>query len=330
MAGREQGRGKTGGDPRQRSRVIGVGLCVLDHLFVVDDYRLPEVRTRYSDPVVSPGGMVSTALAQAAQMGCDARLLSMVGDDAQGRSAVRVLRSLGVNTRQVARSARFATTTAIVLVDRHTRDRRFLLPDRRALERSAPDFGLAAIRASPGRSRSGRAAKARDVLLVDGHFPAQAKRAVRRAKARGVPVVADFASPRSDFLRLLPHVDFPVLPLEFVSAWGVGGPRETLKVLHERYGGTPVITLGERGALVLQEGKIHAVSAPRVRVLDTTGAGDVLHGAFAVGISHGWDALAALRGAVREASRSCRSLGGLGELLRQQQAAGARGRGAKA
>jgi sugar/nucleoside kinase (ribokinase family) len=298
-----------------------VGLCVLDHLFVVDDYRLPDVRTRYSDRLVSPGGMVSTALAQAAQMGCDARLLSLVGDDAPGRSVTRVLRSLGVNTRRVVRSTAHPTTAAVVLVDRRTRDRRFLLPDRRALERSAPDFDLAALRRLPRHAGRGRA---RTVLLVDGHFPAQAKRAVRRAKQQGVPVVADFASPRADFLRLLPHVEFPVLPLEFVAAWGVGGPRETLKALSLRYGGTPVVTLGARGAMVLHEGRIHAVPAPRVRMLDTTGAGDVLHGAFAAGLSQGRDVLPALRAAVREASRSCSALGGLGRLIGRTKSSGAR------
>jgi len=287
----------------------------VDHLFVVDDYRLPEVRTRYSDPLVSPGGMVSTATAQAAAMGCDARLLTMVGDDAPGRSLSRVLRGLGVNTRQWVRSERHATTISVVLVDRRTRDRRFLLPDRRAIERSAPDLPLGAIRALPRTARKGW----RTVLMVDGHFPAQARRAVRRARQQGVPVVADFASPRADFLSLLPYVDFPVLPLEFVAAWGVGGPRETLKALFERYGATPVITLGQRGAMVLLEGRIHVVPAPRVRVQDTNGAGDVLHGAFAAGLSQGRDTLTALRIAVREASRACGALGGLGRLIRKSK-----------
>ena len=70
----------------------------------------------------------------------------------------------------------------------------------------------------------------------------------------------------------------------------------------------------------LQEGRIHVVKAPRVRVRDTTGAGDVLHGAFAAGLGQGWEVLPALRVAVREASRSCTTLGGLGRLIRKQQA----------
>ena len=297
-----------------RPRVVGVGLCVEDHLFVVDDYRLPEVRTRYSDALISPGGMVSTAIGQAAALGCDARLLTMVGDDGAGRAVTRTLRTLGVNTRGVVRSPDHPTTTAVVLVDRRTRDRRFLLPDRRALERSAPDFDLRAIR-PPQAGTSARGPCT--ILLVDGHFPAQAKRAVLHARAMRVPVVADFATPRGDFLRLLPHVDFPVLPLEFVAAWGVGGPRETLRALHERFGGTPVITLGARGAMILIAGKIHAVAAPRVRVLDTTGAGDVLHGSFAAALSQGRAVLPALRSAVREASRACGALGGLGRMMQR-------------
>jgi sugar/nucleoside kinase (ribokinase family) len=81
-----------------------------------------------------------------------------------------------------------------------------------------------------------------------------------------------------------------------------------------------VITLGERGAMVLLEGRIHVVAAPRVRVRDTTGAGDVLHGAFAAGLSQGRAVLPALRSAVREASRSCGALGGLGRAMKRAEA----------
>jgi sulfofructose kinase len=140
-------------------------------------------------------------------------------------------------------------------------------------------------------------------------------RAVKRARDWGVRVIGDFSQPHAANLRLLPFVDFPVLPQEFADAWGVGDAPQTLRALRERYGGTPVLTQGRRGALVLHQGRIRRIPAPRVRVRDTTGSGDVFHGAFAAGLAHGRDLIPSLELACRAAAQSCTALGGLGRLM---------------
>jgi sulfofructose kinase len=282
-------------------RIVGLGLCVLDQLLLVDDFSLP-VRARYRERAVLPGGMVTTALAQAARLGCRTELLSVVGDDAEGRRLVRDLRRLGVGTRRLLRDPRHDTSAVTVLVERRKGERRFVLPQRRALERSAPDFDLAAI-------------DRRSLLLVDGHFPRNALRGVRRAREVGAPVIADLCEPRPAFLRLLPYVDYPIVPLEFVQAWGRGGARESLHALRDEFGGTPVVTLGRRGALALVGGRVHRIPARRVRVRDTTGAGDVFHGAFAAGLYQGRGVLESLALASRAAAWACTALGGTARLL---------------
>lgn len=282
--------------------VVGLGLCVLDELWVVDDYRLTRPRTRWREHARGPGGMTAVALAQAARLGCEAHLLSLVGDDPEGREVLAALRGHGVRTRRVVRDARWPTSVATVLVDRRSRDRRFLVADRRPIERAAPAFDQGILR----RAR---------VLLVDGHFLRNALAAVKLARELGVTVVGDFCDARPAHRRLLPYVDHPVVAEEFVGAWGVGGPRETLADLAERFGGTPVVTLGARGALALEGGRFRRIPARRVRVRDTTGAGDVFHGAFAAGLARGGSVLESLGLATRAAAHACTGLGGTARLL---------------
>ena len=62
--------------------------------------------------------MVSTAVAQAARLGCKSELISMVGADADGRFLARELRRLGIGTRRLLRSPEFPTSWALVLVKR--------------------------------------------------------------------------------------------------------------------------------------------------------------------------------------------------------------------
>ena len=164
-------------------RVVGLGLSVLDHLYVVEDDRLPRVRTRYQELRISPGGMVSTAVAQAAQLGCETHLLTALGTDEVASGILRELRALGVRTRRVVRSDRSRTDVSAVIVDRRSGARRFLVRDRRRVERQAPDFDLSVIQKGT-------------LLLVDGHFPAQALKAMRRTRELGGVVIGDFSDAR--------------------------------------------------------------------------------------------------------------------------------------
>jgi sulfofructose kinase len=115
-------------------------------------------------------------------------------------------------------------------------------------------------------------------------------------------------------LALLPFVDFAVVPREFALAWMPGGVRETLARLREEFGATPVVTLGAEGGLWLDGARIRRFRSPRVRVLDSTGAGDVFHGAFAAGIAQGLSLERTLKRASRAGALACTALGGMGRL----------------
>ena len=300
---------------RRIRRIVGLGLSVVDHLYVVDGLDLGRTRTPCSAHLCSSGGMVGNALLQSAQLGCNTHILSLVGDDPDGRFLRTSLRRAGVKTGRLILSGELPTTIAVVLVERRTGERRFLVPNRRALERRAPDFDLSPIARGT-------------LLLVDGHFTAQALRAVRRARQVGATVIADFHEPRAEYLRLLPYVDHPVLPLEFVEAWGVGDPEQTLRRLHADYGGTPVITLGRRGGLVFRDGRVHRYRAQRVpggRVRDTTGAGDAFHGALAAGLYHGLGLPAALDLGARAAALNCSAVGANARLMTRDEMGAAHG-----
>jgi len=292
-------------------RIIGLGLCVIDHLYRVDSLRLSETRTRWSERHISTGGMACNATVQAAQLGCRSELLSVIGDDPEGKVLVRSLRVARVGTRGLIRSHAVPTTVALVLVDRRTGARRFIVPDRRGIERRAPVLDLAGI---------DRGA----VLLLDGHFPEQALRAAKRARARGARVVADFTRPRRAECALLPYVDFPIVPQEFAVAYGEGDARRALRRLRDRFGGTPVITQGAKGGIYWDGRRICRYPARRVAVRDTTGAGDAFHGAFAAGLYHDLDLANSIGLAARAAAQCCTALGGVSRLLRREDVAALR------
>jgi sugar/nucleoside kinase (ribokinase family) len=282
-------------------RIIGLGLCVIDHIYRVEHLDLAESRLRFVDRREAAGGMTATALRQASSLGCRTEMLSLVGDDADGRRVRRALRESGVGIRHLVLSRDAPTTVAVCLVEKRSGERRFLVADRRRLERGAPDFDLSAIRAGT-------------LLLVDGHFAAQALRAVRRAKEVGARVIADFSRPTPAAKRLLPFVDHPIVPEEFARHLFDGNAPRTLAWLAERCRGAPIVTQGALGGVYLDGRRVRRYRARRTRVVDTTGAGDVFHGAFAWALLAGWGAVAALQAACAAAALNCRRPGAQGGI----------------
>jgi sugar/nucleoside kinase (ribokinase family) len=287
-------------------KVVGLGLCVIDHVYVVDRLDFEQPRTRFTERLVLSGGMTGTAISQAAALGCNAHVLSMLGDDDDGRFVRRSLEKLGVKTERLAISAEAVTTVAVVLVERNSGERRFIVPDRRELEQSAPDFDLTEIDSTA-------------ILLVDGHFPEQALRAVAKAREVGATVVGDFHRPSPAVRKLLPYVDFPVVPHEFAELFSAGDTRRAVLEMADQFGGTPVVTMGAEGGLYLDEGRVREFTARPVRVVDTTGAGDVFHGAFAAGLSRGWALEKSIDLASRAAALCCTALGGAGRLMSREE-----------
>lgn len=289
-----------------RGRVVGLGLCVVDHTYRVDGFDLAATRLRYLERRVTAGGMIGTALSQAAALGVEAHVLSVVGEDDGGRFLRRELRRIGVRTRRLLLSPRCPTTVALVLVDARTAERRFVVPDRRRMEARAPALDLSPI---DGDS----------VLLLDGHFPGQALRAARRAREVGATVIGDFHRPGPGCDRLLRWVHHPVVSEEFVHASGENDPRRALRSLAERCAGSPVVTQGARGGIYLEGRRVRRFRAHRVAAVDSTGAGDVFHGALAAGLGLGLELSPALDLASRAGALACTALGGAGRLMTRDE-----------
>ncbi len=107
---------------------------------------------------------------------------------------------------------------------------------------------------------------------------------------------------------LASHVAFSQGGLQQFS--GVTDPETGLRVAEERLSGWLCVTLGADGCLVLEKGAIRAVPAFPIEAVDTTGAGDVFHGALAVALAEGRDALAAVQFASAAAALKCTRFGG--------------------
>ena len=285
--------------PSQTPEAISVGIATIDYLAAVRRgspmERLGrEFVERYA---VEGGGIAATAGVACSRLGLRTAHWGCVGRDEAGEALIAGLEKEGVSTRQVARVRKGRTPIGFVLVDAGTGERRLLFYPGAGLPPKMPRFPWSQV----------RRAKA---IVLDAWWLALSIEVARRAKAAGVPVVADLTP--ADYLSgLMAHVDavFAPLPpeLQEVSAETVA---PILARMHQ-YGPSVVgITLGAEGCWYsIGAGPMHqpAFSVP---VVDTTGAGDTFHGAIAYGLARRWDAPRTVEFASAVAALKCRALGG--------------------
>ena len=269
--------------------VLCTGLVCVDLVLEIPHHPAPDEKLRAASRLVAPGGPAAVAAAQVARLGGRAGFAGLLGDDPFGRllRASFVAEGIDAATLQVAPG--FETPLAAILVK----------PDAaRSVVSHRPALPAEAAPAPPAFPRA-------RVLLADGHRPEWNAALVAHARALGAPLVLDAGSPGDSVRELAAAADHVVASEAYARAL-LGGrdpaDRDADLASLARPGATVVVTLGARG-VAWQTPFAHEVRpAPRIQAVDTTGAGDAFHGAYALGLALGLP---------------------LSEMLRQASAAGA-------
>jgi ribokinase len=148
-------------------------------------------------------------------------------------------------------------------------------------------------------------------LHLDGLFLEASLHSARSAKRCGIPVVLDAGSLKPGMLELIRYTDHLIAAEEFIRRYEPEAPlARRLCKLREMGPEVVTVTLGDRGSVSLWEDAPAWLGALRVKAVDTTGAGDVFHGAYIYGLLKGWSPPERIRWATVAAGLSCRFLGG--------------------
>ncbi|MET7480363.1 PfkB family carbohydrate kinase [Streptomyces sp. NPDC005648] len=277
-----------------------VGLCTLDVIQLVDRMPGPNEKLAAREQTVSAGGPAANAAVTFAHLGGVARLLTAIGAHPLGRAVTADLDRLGVTVRDLTADSPRPPAVSSILVTASTGDRAVASTNATGRELSPPADLDALVAAA-------------DVVEFDGHHSELALAAARAARSIGRTTVLDGGSWKDGTEKLLPSIDVAVCSADFCPP-GTSTPADTLRFLRGHgvtwaavsRGGEPVVWAGPDG-----DG---AVEVPPVRVVDTLGAGDVLHGAITHRLAvqgrltrRGF--VEGLSRAVEVASRACASFG---------------------
>ena len=277
---------------------VGVGICALDHLALLPHFPRPDEKLDLLEFSVQGGGPVPTALATMARLGSRVTFVGKVGSDECGRTVLGELESFGVDVSGAVIDPHSRTARAYIWIDRSTAKRTV------ALDRT----NTANLRPQEVR---------RDLitegayLLTDARETDVALEVVRAAKRAGSKIVLDLGNIRKSTEAFLELADFPVVSQTFVDAfWPGTDPAAGVRKLLDWGAKAAVVTCGPEGAFFGENGQVWKQPAFSVKAVDTTGAGDVFHGAFVYGLTQGWPLAEVVRFSAAAAALKCRKIGG--------------------
>lgn len=279
------------------TRIACIGITVLDRIWYLTD--LPKEGGKFvaNDYKEVGGGPAATAAVAAAKLGATVDFIGRVGDDDTGKRLLAELESLGVNTRysRVYKGAR--SSQSAVLVDAGGQR---IIANYPSPDLPADASWLADIDFSQW-----------DAVLADVRWHDGAKLAFTLARQQGIPAVLDGDVTPQDIAELVAlsdHAAFSAPGLTRLT--GTEDIHLSLKKAQTLTNGHVYVTQGSQGCYWLENQQLQHQPGFSVDVVDTTGAGDVFHGALALAIAQNNATADAVRFASAVAALKCTRPGG--------------------
>ncbi len=282
--------------------VCALGCVCWDTVGTVEQYPGPDGKASIGALAHQGGGRAGTAAAAVAALGGRVRVFGRVGDDEFGRLIIDDFGRQGVDAGGIEIVAGASSQYAFCVAHEQTAQRMIFYKHGSAERLGPDDIDLDALTDCR-------------CLLVDSHHMSASIAAAAHARARGIPVVLDAERPQHGLDALLSSVDYPVLPGALVAQLGDGDEQTGIDALMDASPTALVITRGAAGCDVYTEtGRFHQPAFPVPEIVDTTGAGDVFHGAFAFLLSQVDTLAEVVAFASATAALSTTALGGRGHL----------------
>jgi sugar/nucleoside kinase (ribokinase family) len=257
--------------------VLGLGAVTIDDLIYVEAYPPADAKVPVRRSERHCGGLTGTALVAAARLGMKTAYAGVLGTDQLSTYLSESMKEQGVDMSHALRRPGVYPIHAVIIVDEtsHTRNVFVDLSGSSGADASHPPEELL---------------RSTKVLFVDHIGVPGMIRAATICRKHNIPIVADFERvPTPEFAQLLDLVGHLIVSQSFAEKLtGQSNPAVACLALWQAQRDTVVVTAGAAGAWYLSKGmqsQVQHQPAFQASIVDTTGCGDVFHGAYAAALA---------------------------------------------
>ena len=283
--------------------VIGVGANSVDYVYRLPQYPRPDspmAKLAIDSHLISCGGQTATTVATCQAMSLRTKYIGVVGNDDNGNRMRQELNRREIDTAHVV--TRDATNAfAVILLEK--------TGERVVLWSRDPKLPLRQEEVDPTVLREAR------LLHVDDVDEDASIRAASHGRAAGIPVTSDIERVTQRTGDLIAAVTIPIFAEHVLGELtGESEPERALRAMRTRHDGMLCVTLGARGAMLLDGDRLYREPGHKVETVDTTGAGDIFRGAFIYALLSGRNPADILRFANAAAAISCTRVGAMASV----------------
>ena len=283
--------------------IFGCGIVAVDDFLTVESYPPPDTKTPVLSKIRQGGGLTGTTLVAASRLGANCAYGGVLGDDSLSAWTIEELEREGVDCGPVIHQTSAQPFHSVIIVDQKGKTRTIFYSDADVYPRPLECIDESLI----GQTR---------LLFIDHLGVENMLHAAEIAKKMGIPTIADIElaeHPRTD--ALMAHIDYLILSASFAAKFtGKNDPDQAVEHLAAQAPrACTIVTAGDQGCWYScgeAPGNIRHVPAFTVQVVDTTGCGDVFHGAYAASITWEWSISRCIRFASAAAAIKATKTGG--------------------
>jgi sugar/nucleoside kinase (ribokinase family) len=274
--------------------VLFVGLSTIDVVYYVDEFPVANTKVAARTQTVLAGGPATNAAIACAHLGSNAELVTVVGRNALAGVLREELKKHSVQLVDLNPDFEDAPVISAISVDK--------AGNRNVVSANAMRVAAPPAQVDPELCRQAR------VVMVDGHYMEACQAWASTAKGCGTRVVLDGGSWKDGTETLLKSIHTAICSADFMPP-GCSSRDEVIEFLKNCGVANIAITNGSAPIEFLFGQSSGSIRVPEVDVVDTMGAGDILHGAYCHFASMGRDFVDSLTQAATLASESCRYAG---------------------
>lgn len=279
-------------------KVVGIGAPVMDLLIHTKSVPAANGFSQLEECSWQGGGKVTSALAALGRLGVETGIVGVIGNDLYGKFQLEDFKRHRVDTSRLAIDPEGETPFCICLSDQETQGRSFIA--RKSILRSMTLEDLDREYITQGR------------YIHLAHMDPIIRQAALWAREKGIGVVFDADRYQEAIAQNYDVIDvFIASEFYYRTVFGDDADYErNCRAIREKGPGIVVFTFGEHGCLGVHGDSFFRLPAFSVPVMDTTGAGDVFHGAFIYGLLQGWGVEETARFSSAVSAVKCTRVGG--------------------
>ncbi len=278
-----------------------VGLITLDFIYLTDQHPQPNEKIVATDYLTCAGGPATNAAVTFSSFGNQAIWLGALGKHPITQLIYSDLNQFNLKIVDLAHDSLNSPPVSSILVNSQTGDRTVISinASKCQLSEKIDEQLLDSLDNI-------------DLVLIDGHQILISEQISQIARQKNIPVILDGGSWKPGLEKVLPYIDYAICSAKFYPP-NCQDQQQVFQYLNKFNIPHIAISAGEKPLEYYTKGELQQISIQPVKVLDTLGAGDILHGAFChyllENILHEDHFSLALEKATKIASQSCQYFG---------------------